>query len=522
MSQIAEESSFSKIRSLFWPIHRFELKKFIPMLIIYALIVFNYTLLKSVKDALVVTASGAEALPFIKIWAIFPMAVFFTYLFTVLSNKFNREKVFYIMMGIFLSFFFLFGFVLYPFKHILHPDQMALKLQEILPAGFNGLIMIFKNWSFTLFYVMSELWGAIIMSVLFWGFANEVSSVKDAKRFYAILGVGANIATIFAGQLSVYLSKSSGKTLFIFSNDPWGESLALASSLVVIFGLCAIFVYRWMNKRVFKACPEGFDKMHEINHEPKQKMSLRKNFSYLANSKYLIYIAIIVLTYNISLIMVEVVWKDQIKNLFPNPSDYFGYMGKVNTSIGIISTIVGLFICGSVVRRCGWTIGALVTPVMLLVTSILFFTFIFFKDTKLTTFAYILGSTPLAIGVFFGSLQNSLSRACKFTFFDTTKEMSFIPLSKECKLKGKAAIDGVGSRLGKTGGSLVHQLLLIVYGSVSSSTPIVAVILFAVVIAWIFAVRALGIQFDGLTKRQEEKPFSITEATNSTEALTNV
>jgi AAA family ATP:ADP antiporter len=251
-------------------------------------------------------------------------------------------------------------------------------------------------------------------------------------------------------------------------------------------------------------------------------MSLRKNFSYLANSKYLIYIAIIVLTYNISLIMVEVVWKDQIKNLFPNPSDYFGYMGKVNTSIGIISTIVGLFICGSVVRRCGWTIGALVTPVMLLVTSILFFTFIFFKDTKLTTFAYILGSTPLAIGVFFGSLQNSLSRACKFTFFDTTKEMSFIPLSKECKLKGKAAIDGVGSRLGKTGGSLVHQLLLIVYGSVSSSTPIVAVILFAVVIAWIFAVRALGIQFDGLTKRQEEKPFSITEETNSTEALTNV
>ena len=521
MSAIAE-SPFSKVRSLFWPIHRFELKKFIPMLLIYALIVFNYTLLKGVKDALVVTASGAEALPFIKIWAIFPMAIFFTYLFTKLSNKYSREKVFYIMMSIFLGFFFAFGFVLYPFKEIIHPSLIAAKLQTHLPAGFKGLIMIFKNWSFTLFYVMSELWGAMIMSVLFWGFANEVSSVKDAKRFYAILGVGANISTIFAGQVSVFLAKPSWNFFPIFKNDPWGESLAFTSLLVVIFGSAAILTYRWMTKNVFKKCPEGFDKDHEKDAQPKQKMSLRKNFAYLANSKYLLYIAVIVLTYNISLNMVEVVWKDQIKNLYPNPSDYCAYMGNVYTSIGIISTVVGLFITGSVIRRCGWTIGALVTPVMLLITSILFFSFLVFKDTKLASLAFALGSTPLAIGVFFGSLQNALSRTCKFTFFDTTKEMSFIPLSKESKLKGKAAIDGIGSRLGKTGGSLVHQFLLIVYGSVSLSTPIVAVILFAVVIAWILAVKALGIQFDALTKKEEEGQSMNQPNLDTPQAATNV
>jgi AAA family ATP:ADP antiporter len=503
MSSVAE-SPFNKVRSLFWPIYRFELRKFVPMLLIYMLIVFNYTLLKGMKDALVVTASGAESLPFIKIWAIFPMAVFFTYLFTKLSNKFNREKVFYIMMSLFIGFFFLFGFCLYPLRDIIHPHQLAAHLQTIAPSGFTGLIMIIKNWSFTLFYVMSELWGAMIMSVLFWGFANEVSSIQDAKRFYAILGVGANISTIFAGQLSVVLSKPLWPVLATFAGDSWGASIAVTSFVVFIFGLSAMGVYRWMNVRIFKKCPEGFDKAHEK--EPattKQKLSLRKTFHYLANSKYLIYIAVIVITYNISLNMVEVVWKDQIKNLFPNPSDYLGYMGHVNTSIGILSTIVGLFITGTVIRRCGWTISALVTPLMLLVTSILFFSFLLFKDTSLASLAYALGSTPLALGVFFGSLQNSLSRACKFTFFDTTKEMSFIPLSKESKLKGKAAIDGVGSRLGKTGGSLVHQVLLIIYGSVSLSTPIVAVILFAVVFAWIFAIRALGVEFDALASKKE-------------------
>ncbi len=503
MSALAE-NTFGKLRSLFWPIHRSELKKFLPMLLIYACIVFNYTLLKGVKDALVVTASGAESLPFIKIWAIFPMAVLFTYLFTRLSNRFNREKVFYIMMAIFLSFFFLFGLVLYPLRDYLHPNELALRLQHVLPSGLMGLVMIFKNWSFTLFYVMSELWGAMIMSVLFWGFANEVSTITDAKRFYAILGVGANISTIFAGQFSVFLSKPSS-TLSLYQHDPWGQSLAATSIIVSFFGLTAIAIYRWMTKHVFKKCPEGFDKDHEKEEKDKGKikMSMRKNFSYLANSKYLIFIAIIVLTYNISLNMVEVVWKDQIKNLFPSPSDYFAYMGNVNTFIGIISTIAGLFITGTVIRKCGWTIGALVTPVMLLVTSILFFSFLFFKNSKLGTLAYALGTTPLALGVFFGSLQNSLSRACKFTFFDTTKEMSFIPLSKESKLKGKAAIDGIGSRLGKTGGSIVHQLLLIVYGSVSTSTPIVATILFAVVIVWILAVKALGEQFDALTSPKE-------------------
>jgi AAA family ATP:ADP antiporter len=101
--------------------------------------------------------------------------------------------------------------------------------------------------------------------------------------------------------------------------------------------------------------------------------------------------------------------------------------------------------------------------------------------------------------------------------------MSFIPLSKESKLKGKAAIDGVGSRLGKSGGSLVHQFLLLCFGTVSLSTPIVAIILFAVVIVWILAVKALGVQFDALTGHESESDDEAPSATfNTTEAPKHV
>lgn len=100
-------------------------------------------------------------------------------------------------------------------------------------------------------------------------------------------------------------------------------------------------------------------------------------------------------------------------------------------------------------------------------------------------------------------MQNCLARASKYTFFDATKEMAFIPLSKESKLKGKAAIDGVGSRLGKSGGSVVHQGLLVIFGTVASSTSIVAGILFLVIGGWIIAVRSLGKQFTQLVTQHQ-------------------
>ena len=42
-------------------------------------------------------------------------------------------------------------------------------------ARFGGPIAILRNWTFCLFYVMAELWGSVVVSLLFWGFANQVT-----------------------------------------------------------------------------------------------------------------------------------------------------------------------------------------------------------------------------------------------------------------------------------------------------------------------------------------------------------
>lgn len=518
---------FGKVRAFLWPIYANEHKKFVPMFLIFFLICFNYSILRAAKDSLIVTAplSGAEALPFIKMWAILPAALLFTFIFTRLSNRLSREKVFYAMMGIFLSFFFVFTFFLYPLRDSLHPHGLADKLQEILPQGLSGMIAIFRNWTYTLFYVMSEMWSTMVMTVLFWGFVNEVTSVRDATRFYAILSLGANVATIIAGQVSRIVCNYHYNPAIPFGTDGWGQALFFLNGIVIIAGFLSMSLFRWLHKKGL-----GYNSISESNQktetQKKIKMGIRNNFKYLMKSKYLLCIATVVLMFNTSLTLIEVVWKDQVRELYPQPNDFNICMSNVLTGIGIIATIAA-FISGSIMRRFSWKTSALIPPMIFLITGIGFFSCLFFKDTALARLAALFSLTPLALGVFFGSLQNILVRATKYTLFDATKELSFIPLSKESRMKGKAAIDGFGSRLGKSGASAIHGGLIMIFGSISLSTPFVGAILLFTIGGWITATRILGKEFKKLTlidevidvpdeqsgSTQEEKPeLAATEA----------
>jgi AAA family ATP:ADP antiporter len=494
----AMSQEFGKLRSFLWPVHRHEHKRFIPILLIFFLVGFNYSVLRATKDALVVTApaSGAEAIPFLKVWAIVPMAFLFTFIFTRVSNRLSREHTFYAMMGMFLAFFLLFMLVLYPCRETLHPHSLADRMQTLLPLGCKGVVAMFRNWTFTAYYVMSEMWSTIIMTVLVWGFANEVTSVQDARRFYGLFGIGVNFSGVAAGQAATLLSRHEFNPSLPFGADAWGQSIFLLNATIVAVGLLIIALFRYLH-----ASGHGYAATSEEHAEgaPKFKMGLRKNFAYLARSKYLICIALIVVTYNICINLVEVVWKDQVKQLYPNPSDFNAYMGQVLTAIGVLATVTAIFASGNLIRKFSWTFTALIPPVILLVTGIGFFSFLLFKNSFLACIATLLGSTPLAIGVFFGSLQNCLARASKYTLFDATKELAFVPLSQESRMKGKAAIDGIGSRIGKSGGSLVHQGLLIFFGTISLSTPFVAVFLLFVIGTWMASVVSLGTRFHELT-----------------------
>lgn len=511
MSEPSGQREFNAWRAFFWPVHNYELKKLIPMLLIFFLVYLDYNVLRNLKDTLVVTAksSGAEVIPFIKVWVMFPGALLMTYIFTRLSNRLQLEKVFYVMVSVFLLYFFVFTFIIYPIHESLHPHATADLLEKTLPPGCKGLIAMFRNWTFTSFYVMSELWSNIILSMLFWGFANQVTRISEAKRFYGLFGIGANFSGVAAGQASVFLCSNSFNP-HLPGKDAWEQSLIMLTTLVLISGILAMMIFRWMNKEVLSN-PVYYDPKESASKDPKEevkKLSMRDSFAYIFKSRYLLSMAIIVLAYNLVINLVEVVWKHEVKALYPNPIDYNYYMNQITTLTGILATITAMFISGNSIRKYGWTFTAMLTPTILFVTSIGFFTFFFLKPFISTEIIPLLGATPLAIAVFFGSAQNILSRAAKYTVFDATKEMAFVPLGNESKLKGKAVIDGVGSRLGKSGGSIIHQTLLLTFSTITASAPYVAAVLLSIIGLWIIATKSLGNQFNELTAYDKKIPLT--------------
>ncbi len=92
----------------------------------------------------------------------------------------------------------------------MHPAWLAAFCEQLLQSAgqrWAGPIAILRNWTFCLFYVMAELWGSVVVSVLFWGFANQITTVEEASQFYPLFGLGANVALIFSGQAVRYFSE---------------------------------------------------------------------------------------------------------------------------------------------------------------------------------------------------------------------------------------------------------------------------------------------------------------------------
>src|ERR1700722_2020785 len=296
MSAVSQgHREFGRWRTYLWPVHHYELKKLIPMLLIFFLISLDYNIIRTLKDTLVVTAkgSGAEVIPFIKGWAMFPTSILMTLLFPRLSNRFSRETVIYLMFSFFLLFFFIFTVVLYPAQGVLHPNASADFLATVLPSGFKGLIAMYRNWTFTAFYVMAELWGNIVLFVLFWGFANQVTRLSEAKRFYGLFGIGANASGVVAGQASVWLYRESLDPTLPFGSSGWEQSLIMLMALVLIAGVATLALFYWMNTRILTD-PTHYDPSEAKKETAiKGKLSMRESFSYLINSKYMLSLAVI-------------------------------------------------------------------------------------------------------------------------------------------------------------------------------------------------------------------------------------
>ncbi|PCH57867.1 MAG: AAA family ATPase [Legionellales bacterium] len=488
----------SGVRSFLWPIYGAEHKKLVPMFALFFMITMIYNLVRSIKVSVLITApgSGAEAIPFIKFWLVLPAAFLVTYIFTKVANRFTREKVFYAVVLSFLVFFMFFVLVLFPNREFLALDSFAILLQKLLPAGAKGFIAIIRHWSLSLFYVVAEFWSTLVVAMLFWGFANEVTKVSEAKRFYAIFALGANSSGIFAGQLAQIVTVKTFNPLIPFGTTAWEQTLFLQFLIITMLGAIVIAIFYWLNSKVFheEAASDVLSMSGDSNRikVKKPKLSLRECFVYLARSHYMRYIAVIVVAYNIIYNVADTLWMAHVRATFSEPGVLNAYINQVVSITGIFAAVFALVLAGNVIRKFGWIAAALITPVVWVVFGVGFYGCMLLDITSIAGVAVTFMGNPVNMIVLLASAQMCFGRACKYTLFDETKEIAFIPLPKENQRKGKAVVDGIGSRLGKSGGAIMIQILLLLCSDIMLTVPYLVVILVLISIAWIYSVLKLG------------------------------
>jgi AAA family ATP:ADP antiporter len=478
---VAESQEFTGWKAVLWPIYSVELKKFLPMAFMLMCILFNYSILRGMKDSLVVTYMGAEAIPTLKLWFVLPSAVLFMLVYSKLSNKFSKNTVFYIVTSFFMAYFVLFAIALYPFNSLLTVDFSWVESEFL-----KSLLVPVGGWVFSSFYVMAELWGSAMVSLMFWRFANDVTSLKQSKRFYSMFGFIANGALLFSGTIL-----NAVKDIYIIN------------LIAIVFCVLVIYIYYWLNTRVLMD-PRFFNPDEIKKSKKKVKLSLGESLRYIMSSKYLGFIVLLVVCYGVSINLVEVMWKGQVKLLYPTDAEFRGFMGNLQIWTGG-ATILFMLMGTNILRRCSWFASAMVTPAMIFVTGIIFFGCIIFQDV-LTQSVSEVGMTVLGVITSVGLFQNVLGKGVKYSLFDATKEMSYIPLDDELKSKGKAAVDVIGGRAGKSGGAAIQFLLLnvlFVGTSLVQLAPLIAGIFVLILLIWFFAVSGLSKEFAKLTAEQK-------------------
>ena len=474
------------------------IKKILPTSIMFLLTIYVYSVLRGTKDTLIVPVLGAEVISAVKLFGVTPASIIFIIIYSKLANILNREQLYYSIISFFLAYFALYAFVLYPIK-----DHLQIDLKSAIEEAPNlkYLLMIVSNWNEAIFYILAELWGSVMLSLMLWQFANYIYKVSEAKNTYTIFGAVGQIGLIAAGYTQTHFSVKNAQ--LTDQAVAWQDTLQVLLGSVILAGALLILVYWWMNRFVLTD-PRFFDGSEVKTKKEKLKMGLIESFKYIFTSKYIGLIAVLVLSYGISINLVEGVWKNQLRIQFPLQNDYSAFMGKFQMWTGIasmISMVLGVYI----LRKFRWLTAAILTPAMILVTGLLFFILIL-AGSYFDPLVSMVGTTALMMAVIIGATQNILSKATKYALFDSTKEMAYIPLDPELKSKGKAVVDVTGARMGKSGGAVIQFLMLsLINGAtLSTITDNIMYIFVIIMICWIFAVFALSKLFEAKTKEAEQ------------------
>ncbi|WP_320412875.1 NTP/NDP exchange transporter [Cardinium endosymbiont of Oedothorax gibbosus] len=481
-----------------WPIKGSALQKFFSMAILMFLILLNQNLIRGIKDGLVVTLIGAEVLSFIKLFVEMPAGILFVVIYTILCNQVTTENIFRGIILFFLFFFILFGFFLFPYQTLLHPDPCRVDAYIKLYPHFKWFFIMWGKWTLILFYMLGELWPMIVFTLLYWQLANKITTTEEAGRFYFFFNLIGQANLLISGTIIVYFSHTDHFLLRFTDSYKMEAASKIATLMIVITSLCLfiLLLHKYIEKYII------YSQRVPARPATTLQLGLYKSFKMISTSKYLALICVLMISYSMVVHLIEGLWFYETSLFYKkDPTSFITYQGKVLFWTGVCTLSCSCF--GNVViRKLSWLGAALITPVTTLIVGGCFFLLIIATHYNFLS-ETIMGISTLAVIVTIGGLQNVLAKGTKYCFFDVTKEMVYIPLDCEMGTKGKAAVDILGGKIGKSAGAILQVIFYTIFTSAQPNqlAPFLMVIFLFICIVWMTAVCMLSKKYHSLINK---------------------
>lgn len=383
------------------------------MLSNYFFILLAYYLLKPTRDALFLVKVSETQLPYVYI-----LIALFSAPFIAIYNKASHKAKFNDVVAVATL--------------VIIATLIAIKF---LMRSEIAVIYYF-------FYIWVSVLGALITSQ-FWIFANAVFDASQAKRIFAILGIGG-IAGAFAGsQLTAILVSKSG---FGFSSE---DLLYVASgflALTVIF-----FRIVWNRKSRDGTIPAA--KTIRKNEQKESSLEILRS---VKRSRYLILIIVIASMTVILSTFVDYQFKVISKQAYSNKEELAGFLAQINAWLSIGSLLLQGLLTNRFLKHFGVTGILMVLPV-----------------AQLFSFAAMLIMPGMAAGIMMRGAESSL----RYSMDKTGKELLFLPVPIDITRRMKTFLDVFVDRWARGLGGAILVLFTITLSLNVQYLSIVAIVL---------------------------------------------
>jgi len=418
----------NKIIRIFWPdLSDQEIKKFSLLSLAFFFTIGGYWLLRPLKDGFFFNVVGGDFQPRAKMLSVLVVGLLVV-VYSKLVDIFEKHKLFYIIGSIYIV---LFAFVAY-----------VVGLPTVGPGAISPSLLRFMGW---FSYLAIESFGSIVVA-LFWSFTASITDAASAKRGYSLIIGGAQIGAITGPFLAWNAEKLGMRLLFSIG------TISVALLLVTI--------RYFMTTMPSSELAGG---RQDVTTGKKPKTGFLEGIKLIVTRPYLFGIFAVVTIYEIVGTIVDYQMKMQARVLPEYASkealtSFMGIFGMAANGLAFFMAVVGT---AYFMKRFGLRFCLLTFPVTLGVAIIALFVAI---QTGMASPRALLWMT-------FGVMM--IAKGLSYALNNPSKEMMYIPTSRDAKFKSKGWIDMFGSRGSKATGSTFTEVLrhspnLLMYGTILS------------------------------------------------------